>query len=887
MHWFKRADSTLLNQNLRLFVSTVLLLTLLSAISLVIIYQTILERTKIEHYQKHELLLEERIDKTIDILNAATIALANNSLIKEALSYEDRDLINDEIGPLQAAFDYWTGFDDYAFHLITFDGRSLYRNYDLASYGQDVSQHPMIAAAMADLTKPVNAISKGGYGNLYRLINIQPVFASSEKRELLGFMTVSQGLKKIVEQFSENQMQYYVFERDKDSDQFVLDGATYFANKPLSDWQFSEKQLDHNKIQLKNDWIFQTHPIYDENQSVVAFHLLAEPKSIIYQHVWQQTLNVFWILLGALGIIILGGLAQLFLLKHNVLMPMRRLTNTLQTIINTERYDQSMSISRNDEIGLVGRLFNQMLQNTDKLIFDLKYQKMAIDQTLIISRADKFGRITDVNEKFCEISGYSREELIGQSHNIIRHPAMDAHVFKGMWQTIQAGNIWQGEIQNLRKDGSSYFVMSYIIPVLNRHNDIQEYLSIREDITEIVALRKSLQDALAEAEKDKKIAQHANQAKSEFLSSMSHELRTPLNAIIGYSQLLLISDLDPDKQLKVENILHSSKHLLSLINDILDFAKLESGKVQFNIEQLCIQDIVEEVITVTATQRAKRGIKLESKLISEPIYIQADKLRLKQVLLNLLSNAVKYNRAKGTITLSCDVATRNNQHYWQISIHDTGVGIAQNELGKVFEPFNRLGHESSNIEGTGIGLSITKDLVEKMHGFIDVDSQQGEWTEFTVAFLCAGHQAKPLLENNKNADAPSKQAPSLNRSVKVLLIDDKPTTMQIAAQSASNHHHIDMKIAPTYEYALEQIQQWQPDFVIFSVTQLNEQADNVTELQKLQKALPDIQYYAIDSNTENLNFKHPIKFAEVITDPVTPQKLNQLFQKFQRANQPF
>ena len=809
-----KSTTSLLKLNNRLFALSIGLLLLLSVISLYFIHSYHIEKVKQQHFAKQSLLLEERIDKKIKILHAATLVLANNSKIRDALIYEDRSVLIEEMGHLREQFGYWTGFVNYAFHVITHDGRSLYRNYEPESYGQDVTNHPLMRKSMADTSRSYTLIGKGGYGNVYRIINSQPVFALDDPRALAGFMTVSQGLKQIVKEFEEDGLEYYVFERLRDnlgnlSPTFVVDRAPYFSKqRQFSHWTFESSELSSEGLKLRDGWYYQTYPIYDTAESIAAFHLIMAPKNQISNLAWIQTFQVAFVLSLAILIVIGGGLLQLGLLRTSVLKPMRHLTSTLKEIINTERYDKQVDVIRHDEIGHVTQLFNQMLVKTDQLIFDLKYQKMAIDSTLIISRADKFGTITDVNDNFCAISGYTKEELIGQPHRIVRHPEMDSGVFKEMWATIQSKNVWQGEVRNRKKDGSSYYVMSYIIPILNRENEIQEYLSIREDITLIVELREGLQAALLQAEKDKQVAEKANQAKSEFLASMSHELRTPLNAVIGYAQLLELAKLEPKSLEQVETILRSSKHLLALINDILDFAKLESGKVKFNYEVLDVKELVSEVVQLTEAQAKQKGINIDVKSLACDISIEVDRLRFKQVLLNLLSNAVKYNRENGLVRVSCKQVELEQASYWKISVSDTGLGIREEDLDKIFEPFNRLGHESSVIQGSGIGLSITKDLVEQMHGWIEVDSDYGQGSTFSTYFPTVHSEGSRLDTQDEKS-----QKDLISKGV-ILYVGHDPKVMQELIDVSKNLDGFELKIAPTYKNGLEQAIQSKPVLVL-------------------------------------------------------------------------
>ncbi|QCU90249.1 ATP-binding protein [Thiomicrorhabdus sediminis] len=827
-------SSSLLKLNVKLFIVSIGLLILLSLVSLLFIHNYNLEKVKKQHFTKQALLLEERVDKKAKILHAATLVLANNSIVRQALIYEDRQSLINEMGRLREQFAYWTGFINYAFHAITFDGRSLYKDYDPESYGQDVSKHPLIRKSMADTSRTFTQIGQGGFANVYRIINSQPVFAIDNSEELVGFMTVSQGLKQIVEEFKNDGLEYYVFERLRDSDgyltsRFVVDRAPYFSkDRQFSDWTFNSKDLSSGSLKLRDGWYYQAHPIFDAEDNIAAFHLIMVPQDQISNQAWIQTLQVGVVLLLAILIVIAGGLLQLGLLRESVLKPMRHLTQALKDIINTERYDKQVQVRRDDEIGVVTDLFNQMLLKTDQLIFDLKYQKIAIDKTLIISRADRYGTITDVNDNFCTISGYSRQELIGQPHSIVRHPEMDRAVFKEMWATIQSKKIWQGEIRNRRKDGSSYYVMSHIIPMLDCKNEIQEYMSIREDITLIVELREGLERALLQAEKEAQVAKQANQAKSEFLASMSHELRTPLNAIIGYAQLLELEPLEDEPLDEVQTILKSGKHLLALINDILDFAKIESGRVEFNFELLGVKDLVSEVVKLTETQAKQKGIQIIVKPMAQDVLIETDRLKCKQVLLNILSNAVKYNRDNGEVILSCEKVEVSGVPYWKMIITDTGVGIRKEDIDKLFEPFNRLGYESSNIQGTGIGLSITKELVEKMKGIIEVESTYGQGSTFSLYFPISKVAVAPALKETTSASA----------SFKILYIGHDLTVMNALVRASAELESVELKIAPTAQNGLDQMHKFNPALVLIDAS-LSERNQLVTQIE--QYSFP-IQY---------------------------------------------
>jgi signal transduction histidine kinase len=225
------------------------------------------------------------------------------------------------------------------------------------------------------------------------------------------------------------------------------------------------------------------------------------------------------------------------------------------------------------------------------------------------------------------------------------------------------------------------------------------------------------------------IAEKANQAKSDFLSSMSHELRSPLNAILGFAQLMESESPPPTQANKesIQQILHAGWHLLQLINEILDLAKIEQGQLSLKEECVSLAQIFTECRSIISQQALQRDITLKFPVFKMPLFVRSNRTRLKQILINLLSNAVKYNTNSGTVEVACSL---RNPTRIRITITDTGEGLSQDLLAQLFQPFNRLGQENSTIEGTGIGLVVTKRLVELMGGLIGVESTVGMGSKF-------------------------------------------------------------------------------------------------------------------------------------------------------------
>ena len=308
----------------------------------------------------------------------------------------------------------------------------------------------------------------------------------------------------------------------------------------------------------------------------------------------------------------------------------------------------------------------------------------------------------------------------------------------------------------------------------------QEVMRLNEQLEHRVDER-TLQLALANAELANAIdeARNANQAKSAFLSSMSHELRTPLNAILGFAQILTSEALptsDAQKKEFASHILKSGRHLLTLINEILDLAKVESGTIPLSMEPVALGEILEECRTMIAPLAAGRGIRV---LFPEQVgaVLLADRTRLKQVLLNLLSNAVKYNREAGAVVLDCAQAGPGRL---RISVQDTGLGLRPDQLDSLFQPFNRLGQEAGTQEGTGIGLVVTRRLVELMGGSIHVSSSPGVGSVFSIELGTTAPAAGRGAAEGELAALPPERAagePHL-----VLYIEDNPANLRLVEE---------------------------------------------------------------------------------------------------------
>ena len=366
----------------------------------------------------------------------------------------------------------------------------------------------------------------------------------------------------------------------------------------------------------------------------------------------------------------------------------------------------------------------------------LKYERKIIDRsledrerrykTLLESAADAFylhdieGRFIDVNVQGCVALGYTREELLNLSVSDVE-VGQPPDVLKEVWPKLERGEIIQLDGLHQRKDGT-VFSVEVRLGLIHLDNQVLFTIFARD-----VTRRKEAEQAIINAKNE---AEAANKAKTEFLSHMSHELRTPMTAILGFSQIMDSSNEMPEKFRKYSNeITKAGKHLIELINGILDLSSIEAGKLNYSLEDCRLNDILDESLKFLEGQAEKFNIKLINEISAQTDYIiYADHFRFKQVLLNLISNAIKYNKKNGTVTISCDLVEGN---YLRVEVKDTGKGLSEEEQTLLFKPFERIG-EYKGIDGAGIGLVITRSLIEMMGGEIGVKSKPGEGSIFWV-----------------------------------------------------------------------------------------------------------------------------------------------------------
>jgi len=348
------------------------------------------------------------------------------------------------------------------------------------------------------------------------------------------------------------------------------------------------------------------------------------------------------------------------------------------------------------------------------------------------------GIIRQANLTAASLFGLVRSALLNQplSHRILNEDQDIYYLHRK--RLIEGGEMQSFELR-MMKDGGTPFWVHLTMTMAHDADGALELRVVLDDISERVLLRQNLQTKNAELERAIIVADKANQAKSDFLSSMSHELRTPLHAILGFGQLLKGDSVagttagSPlptlEQNQSIDQILKAGWHLLELINEILDLSVIEAGKIVLSMEAVSLQEIILDCESMAEPMAQQRNIAIIFPTEKIPCFVQSDRIRLKQVLINLISNAIKYNKQGGTVSVTYRLISTERV---RISVKDSGEGLSHDKLTQLFQPFNRLGQESLREEGTGIGLVVCKKLIELMDGAIGVESTSGHGAVFWI-----------------------------------------------------------------------------------------------------------------------------------------------------------
>lgn len=429
---------------------------------------------------------------------------------------------------------------------------------------------------------------------------------------------------------------------------------------------------------------------------------------------------------------------------------------------------------------------------------------------------DMNGVISDVNHQMEELTGCTRDELMGAPFkNYFTDPALAELAMKRALETGKASNC---ELTAIAKDGKKTEISYNASTIYDRERRLQGVFASARDVTEYKLFEQRLQKNNIELELAKAAAEKANLAKSEFLSSMSHELRTPLNAVLGFAQLMASDNPPPsdNQKLSIDQILQAGWYLLRLINEILDLAMIESGKVSISKESILLSDVLLDCQAMIEPQAQTRGINMIFPAMDTPLYVFADRTRLKQVMVNLLSNAIKYNQHEGSVTVEYVVLVDKRI---RISVKDVGNGLSPQQVGQLFQPFNRLGQDAGNEEGTGIGLVVTKQLVELMGGEIGVESNVGVGSVFWVELTLASAPAllEDELDNIATGQFIVQPTASVSSQRSLLYVEDNPANLALVEQLIARRSDLRLLTAVDAHLGIATAQSCKPDVILMDI----------------------------------------------------------------------
>ncbi len=500
------------------------------------------------------------------------------------------------------------------------------------------------------------------------------------------------------------------------------------------------------------------------------------------------------LLLAALFLSALAGALSWWMLRRE-LAPMLVAADTLARQSASDKPPQLLPVARQDEIGQLIGGFNHLLETLNQRESSLRKLSLAVEQSSeSIAITNLAADLDYVNEAFLRNTGYSRDEVIGRNPRILHSDKTPAATFVAMWKTLTLGQTWKGEFINRRKDGSEYVEFAIITPLRQPDGSISHYVAVKEDITEkkrigaeLDAHRNHLETIVeqrtTELNEARLQAETANLAKSAFLANMSHEIRTPMNAILGLAHLLRRDNATPAQDDRLNKIEGAGRHLLSIINDILDLSKIEAGRLQLESTDFHLSAILDNVASIIGQAARDKGLTIELDRDAVPLWLRGDPTRLRQALLNYAGNAIKFT-ATGRIALRAKLLEDSGDDLLvRFEVEDSGVGLASEEMARLFHDFEQADVSTTRkYGGTGLGLAITRRLAELMGGKVGADSTAGRGSIFWfTARVQRGHGIMPSATENgtENIEVLLRQH---HGDVRILLAEDNAINREVALE---------------------------------------------------------------------------------------------------------
>ena len=480
---------------------------------------------------------------------------------------------------------------------------------------------------------------------------------------------------------------------------------------------------------------------------------------------------------------------------------------------------------------------------------------------------DQAGCVKSWNTGAQRIQGYDAKEIIGQ-HNSRFFSQEDIDIDKPEWALREAAAVGRSEDNGwrVRKDRSTFWANVVMTAIRDTTGALRGYATLERDMTE----RRRVEAELTMA---KATAEAANLAKSEFLSNMSHELRTPLNAILGFAQLM---DSDapvptPNQKISIDQILQAGWYLLELIDEILDLSLIESGRLSISLEKMSLADILSDCQAMMEPLAQKRGITMTFPSFDAPCFVMADRTRVRQILVNLLSNAIKYNRESGAVRVEC---TARAPGYVRLCVTDTGMGLTPEKLAQLFQPFNRLGQEGGTEQGTGIGLVVTKRLVEVMKGAIGVESTVGIGTVFWIDLIATSPPPNDFAQPDSEITAQT-LARDAGPVRTVLYVEDNPTNLKLVTMLIARRPDLRLLTAEDGNRGVELARSHLPDVILMDINLPGISGFKALSILGKDGATSHIPVIALSANAGSYDIEKGLKagFFMYLTKPIKVDEL--------------
>ena len=541
----------------------------------------------------------------------------------------------------------------------------------------------------------------------------------------------------------------------------------------------------------------------------------------------------------------------------------------------------SVTALRDDQGAIIGYL---LIGTDNSARKQVEAEQMKLDQrlrdqqfytrSLIESNIDAImttnpaGIITDVNKQMEALTGCTRDELIGAPFkNYFTDPA---RAEAGIKQVLREKKVTNYELTACARDGKTTVVSYNATTFYDRDRKLQGVFAAARDVTERKLLDHAIEEQNVELKRARAAAEKANLAKSDFLSSMSHELRSPLNAILGFAQLIK-SDSPPPTSSQTESIdqiLHGGWYLLELINEILDLAQIESGRLALSREPTSLTEVMFECQAMIEPQAQKRGLKMTFPVFDVPCFVDADRTRLKQVLINLLSNAIKYNQPNGTVVVDVD-RVKGTPERVRVSVKDSGAGLPPDMLLQLFQPFNRLGQERNAEEGTGIGLVMSKRLVELMGGEIGVESTVGFGSVFWFEL---NSTAAPQLAVDRAGPAanPETQVQHGTPLRTLLYVEDNPANLKLIEQLIARRKDMRLLTARDGDLGIQLARDNQPEVILMDINLPGISGIEALRILRADPATAHIPIVALSANAMPRDIEKGLQagFFRYLTKPI-------------------